>query len=335
MIRQPQPPGQTTVVEAVPTLVLAPHFDDEVLGCGGLVAQLCRAGAPVHVLFLTDGSGGIEEIDDRASYAARRQGEAEKVIRLLGCAGAEVLGIRDGALAAGRAEAAAAIRRHLLEQRPGLLLVPSPLEVSEDHRAAFAALYDVLASPLKGAAGGEIVERGGGGETVATRAALADAVRGLEVWLYEVNHPGYPDRLVDVSDCRATIEAAMAIYASQEERHPYLRAGLGLRQFRTHTLGPQVALVEGYRRLAATDFAARELAALVAEVGGSVPELAENWRRRGADVAATTEIARLNAVIREMEGTRAWRLHRWVERLRALGGSRSGPAGPAGPQEAG
>lgn len=313
MIHQPQPPGQTTAVEAVRTLVLAPHFDDEVLGCGGLVAQLCRAGAPVNVLFLTDGSGGVEEIDDRAVYAARRRREAEKVTRLLGCAGLEVLGIRDGALAAGRAEAAAAIRQSLLEQRPGLLLVPSPLEVSEDHRAAFAALFDVL-SPA------------------AEDAALGAVARGLEVWLYDVNHPGYPDRLVDVSDCRATIEAAMALYASQEERHPYLRAGLGLRQFRTHTLGPQVALVEGYRRLAASDFAGRELAALVAEVGGSVPVPAEGLHRRGADIADTAEIARLKAVIREMEGTKAWRLHRWVERLRALGGPRSGPAGP---QEAG
>ncbi|MDQ1346929.1 MAG: hypothetical protein QG573_298 [Acidobacteriota bacterium] len=316
MIRQPQPPGQTTAVEAVRTLVLAPHFDDEVLGCGGLVAQLCRAGAPVNVLFLTDGSGGIEEVDDRDIYAARRRREAEKVTRLLGCAGLEVLGIRDGALAAGRAEAAAAIRQSLLEQRPGLLLVPSPLEVSADHRAAFAALHDVLSASREAVEG----------------AALAEVARGLEVWLYDVNHPGYPDRLVDVSDCRATIEAAMALYASQEERHPYLRAGLGLRQFRTHTLGPQVALVEGYRRLAASDFARQELAALVAEVGGSVPELAENLHRRGADVADTAEIARLKAVIREMEGTRAWRLHRWVERLRALGGPRSGPAGP---QEAG
>ncbi len=328
MIQQPQPPGQTTAVEAVRTLVLAPHFDDEVLGCGGLVAQLCRAGAPVNVLFLTDGSGGIEEIDDRAIYAARRRREAEKVIRLLGCAGVEVLGIRDGALAEGRAEAAAAIRQRLIEQRPGLLLVPSPLEVSDDHRAAFAALYDVLSSAVDGVDGVEGVQS----QADPALATLADVARGLEVWLYEVNHPGYPDRLVDVSDCRATIEEAMAIYASQEERHPYLRAGLGLRQFRTHTLAPQVALVEGYRRLAATDFAARELAALVAEVGGSVPELCESLRRSRADLA---EIARLNAVIREMEGTRAWRLHRWVERLRALGGPRSGPAGPAGPQGAG
>lgn len=99
---------------AVRTLVLAPHFDDEVLGCGGLLLRLAAAGARVEILFLTDGSGGVEEIADRASYAARRRGEAEEVVRLLGCAGFEVVGIRDGALAAGRAEAAAAIRRRLL-----------------------------------------------------------------------------------------------------------------------------------------------------------------------------------------------------------------------------
>ena len=287
---------------AVRTLVLAPHFDDEVLGCGGLIRQLAAAGAQVEVLFLTDGSGGVEEIADRASYAARRRGEAEEVVRLLGCAGFEVVGIRDGALAAGRAEAAAVIRRRLLApggERPGLLLAPSPLEISDDHRAAFAALHDVLQ---------------GAGES----GDLAAVARGLEVWLYEVNHPGYPDRLVDVSACRSTLERAMAIYASQEERHPYLRAGIGLRQFRTHTLGPDVELAEGYRRLAASHFAGSDLAVLVAEVGGSVPELGQTLRRTYA------EIERLNAQIRAMEGTRAWRLHRWVERLRGRRGQGPG-----------
>jgi len=36
-------------------LVLAPHPDDESLGCGGLLRDAVRAGIPVHVAFLTNG----------------------------------------------------------------------------------------------------------------------------------------------------------------------------------------------------------------------------------------------------------------------------------------
>jgi LmbE family N-acetylglucosaminyl deacetylase len=38
-------------------LVLAPHPDDESLGCGGLIAACCAAGHPPVVAVLTDGSG--------------------------------------------------------------------------------------------------------------------------------------------------------------------------------------------------------------------------------------------------------------------------------------
>lgn len=39
------------------TLVVAPHPDDESLGCGGAIALLARAGIPVRILFVSDGSG--------------------------------------------------------------------------------------------------------------------------------------------------------------------------------------------------------------------------------------------------------------------------------------
>lgn len=291
MIDQPQPPGVTTAVAAAPTLVVAPHFDDEVLGCGGLIVQLARAGAPVDILFLTDGSGGVEAIENRPAYARRRRTESEAVVRLLGCRNSVAADLRDGDLASARSEAAAAIHRALREHRPGLVLVPSPLEISADHRAAFAATFDAI-------------------REAAFDPEFRAGVERLEVWLYEVNHPGYPNRLIDVSDCREILERAMDLYASQEERHPYLRAGIGLRQFRTHTLTPEVELAEGYRRLVGGDFLREELPSLVAAVGGSVPQipalLSETYR----------EIERLNSQLREMEGTRAWRFHRWVERLR-------------------
>jgi LmbE family N-acetylglucosaminyl deacetylase len=250
LTRQPLPPGTTTRLPATSTLVLAPHFDDEVLGCGGLLARLARDGAGVRVLFLTDGSGGVEAVADRQAYARRRRDEAEAAIATWGGQGFDVAPIPDGELRHRDEEAVAAIRRALLAQRPARLLVPSPLEATDDHRAAFAALHRLLAGVRPGD-------------------ELAPVVDGLEILVYEVNHPGFPDLLVDVSGELPAIEAAMRAYASQEERHPYLRSGLGLRAFRTHTLEPGVTAAEGYRRLAFGDFATRSLSALTASLGGA------------------------------------------------------------------
>ncbi len=38
-----------------PVVIIAPHPDDETLGCGGVIALLARQGVPVHTVFLTDG----------------------------------------------------------------------------------------------------------------------------------------------------------------------------------------------------------------------------------------------------------------------------------------
>ena len=66
------PPVETSEVHAQRVLVLAPHADDDVIGCGGLLAQLAGSGAEVKVLFLTDSSGGEEIKTDQEAYAARR-----------------------------------------------------------------------------------------------------------------------------------------------------------------------------------------------------------------------------------------------------------------------
>lgn len=259
------PPDHAERVVAESVLVLAPHPDDEVLGCGGLLVELVASGAAVRVLFLTDGGAG-EEGEARAAYVARRRGEAAAVAELLGFAGVEHLGLPDGGLADHLDAAVTAIRRALLAQRPEVLLVPSPLEASRDHRAAFAAVHRLL-SPLRPTHGTD-----GAG-----REALTEAVERLDVLVYEINRPAYPDLLVDVSAAVPRLEEAMELYASQRERRGYWRAALGLKRYRTLTLGSDLdgpAAAEGYRRLAPADFATRSAAQLVAELGG-VPQVHE------------------------------------------------------------
>ncbi len=67
-------------------LILAPHPDDESLGCGGLIAALCAAGRPPWVVILTDGSGShpnSRSVPPLKMRAVRAQ-EARDAAALLG-----------------------------------------------------------------------------------------------------------------------------------------------------------------------------------------------------------------------------------------------------------
>ncbi len=255
------PPGTTEDVYAKSALVLAPHYDDEVLGCGGLVARLTAAGSAVRVLFLSDSAGDGDDAEARAAYGRRRRQEAKAAAEVLGLAGVDHLGLPDGHLDQHLEAIAAGIRRALLSQRPSLLLAPSPLEASPDHRAAFRALHDLLGGVRQGS-------------------ELWPLAQDLDVLAYEINHPLRPDVLVDVGGEVETIERAMACYASQQERHDYLGACLGLARFRALTLpaaagedGGAVRAAEAYRRLAPADFRTRGPAALISELAGSLVAL--------------------------------------------------------------
>ena len=78
------PPGIPTIVEARSALVIAPHFDDEVLGCGGLVARLTAAGGSVRVVFCSDGGGDTTDPERRRAEGARRRAEARGAAAVLG-----------------------------------------------------------------------------------------------------------------------------------------------------------------------------------------------------------------------------------------------------------
>ena len=60
-------------------LVLAPHPDDESLGCGGLIAEACYHGQPPLVVILTDGAGSHP--NSRACPPARLRALREQEAR--------------------------------------------------------------------------------------------------------------------------------------------------------------------------------------------------------------------------------------------------------------
>lgn len=60
-MRRARPMTIDTAARGGAWLVLAPHPDDESLGCGALIATIVAAGGTVHTAFLTDGAGSHPE----------------------------------------------------------------------------------------------------------------------------------------------------------------------------------------------------------------------------------------------------------------------------------
>lgn len=237
-------------ISAERVLVLAPHADDESLGCGGLLAQLARQGGSVRVLYLTDSAGFPEASSDRA---ATRRHEAEEALACLGVAEPpRFLDFPDGRLVEHLESLARCLERELLEFGPDLVFCPAPSERSADHRAAFQALHRAL-------------------HRIRPGDPLAAATAGARVLLYEVNRAlADPDLLVDVSSVLDDLERALACHRSELARHPYARAGLALRRYRTLTLGPEAEAAEAYRLLPLEAFVTRGVRSLAAIVGAEL-----------------------------------------------------------------
>ncbi|HET6204993.1 MAG TPA: PIG-L deacetylase family protein [Planctomycetota bacterium] len=130
-------------------LVFAPHPDDEVLGCGGMIAWHRRRGDALKVLQATDGAGG----DPKGKFgnvAALRRAEIAEALAVLGVREHESLDLPDGTLAE-VPDLAERLRVRLEAFRPLLVYAPSPLEAHADHRALAGAVCAALRgrSPLR------------------------------------------------------------------------------------------------------------------------------------------------------------------------------------------
>ena len=71
--------AQPLQLPAGPLLVIAPHPDDETLGCGGLIIRERLAGRLVRIVFLTDGSQSHRDHPSLTPTALAKLRKAEAV----------------------------------------------------------------------------------------------------------------------------------------------------------------------------------------------------------------------------------------------------------------
>ncbi len=140
-----------------PILILAPHPDDETLGCGGLIATAQAAGRAVFVLVLTDGTGSHPNSGTYPAARLRKLREAESrmAARMLGLPESHVdfLGLVDThAPQRGEAaeQAARAIAAHAQACGAGVILTTWRHDPHCDHLSA--SILGARAAALTGAA---------------------------------------------------------------------------------------------------------------------------------------------------------------------------------------
>ena len=185
-------------------LVLAPHPDDEAIGCGGALCLHADKGDHIAVVFLTSGELGLKHLPKDEAWKIREH-EARSAARILGVSDLTFLRCRDWQLDDDIAQAAAGLRPILERERPQTIYLPHPGESHPDHKAAVRIA-----------------------ETGLQELGLSPQLRAYEVWTPISEH----DDVVDVTRVWDRKLSAVRAHVSQITQWPYERAIHGLNQFR-------------------------------------------------------------------------------------------------------
>jgi LmbE family N-acetylglucosaminyl deacetylase len=122
-------------------LLLSPHDDDGVVGCGGLIAVLPE---PPTVVITSDGRFGYHTLAEREGFVERREREALAAYGSVGVPPEKIVFLRYPDMSVrnyqnwvtphGQPGAYQTIFRMLRSHRPDTMLVPSEFDFHPDHR---------------------------------------------------------------------------------------------------------------------------------------------------------------------------------------------------------
>ena len=120
-------------------LVIAPHADDEILGCGGVIARHIHNGDSVDICVATNASRGAPELFSSVQIETIRA-EAEQAHRLLGVNQTNFLEFPAPDLENFPAyKIANTLSDYILRIKPSDLYLPFPGDLHTDHRVIYRA----------------------------------------------------------------------------------------------------------------------------------------------------------------------------------------------------
>jgi LmbE family N-acetylglucosaminyl deacetylase len=217
--------------------VVAPHPDDESIGCGGLLALWTAAGRQGDVVFLTGGEMGSPAVramaDPRQRAAlmtaikATRHTEATAALAILGGNGTWLNGT-DGALQGDEERLVATLAAHWRSAPPDVIAAPYPADRHADHAVA---------------------------ARIAGQAALRVLPPHTRILAYEVWSAAPINAVLDISRVAEVKWRAIAAHASQVATTDYVRAVQGLNTYRAISAGQKAGYAEAYCAMDVAEYA--------------------------------------------------------------------------------
>jgi N-acetylglucosamine malate deacetylase 1 len=228
-----RPPVESiTDFSAQQVVVLAPHMDDEVLGCGGTMRKHILSETHVTVVYMTDGRKGDPDlyhqglpeaviVAQEAALVAKRRQEAKRAAEIIGIQEQIFLDNPDGGLEP-LPQVTERVRHILAERRPTVIYLPSILDLHRDHWAT----NRIFAAAIEGLT----FSRG-----------WSPVYRGYEVW-----SPFLVNRLADISEVIAIKEHAIKQFESQIIHTDFVHTSLGLNAHRSLYLSRGCGYAEAF-----------------------------------------------------------------------------------------
>lgn len=205
------PPGQNV-------LVIAPHSDDEALGCGGTLIKHHQAGHKITAVFMTDGSKSESAMAEEKLVRLRKK-EGEQAAEILGIVRCIFLNYPDRCLKK-NSESVERMRQILVEIQPDLVYLPFYLDNHPDHQATAAIVLGAL------------------------KQHAVPTVMIYEVWTTLIHNV-----LVDISTTIDQKVRAIQVYQSQKSIDEFADQMRSLNRFRSLQSGNQFQFAEAFFKI--------------------------------------------------------------------------------------